>query len=942
MAIHDRLSSPNLPPSASDQKSGLKWSGQFQLVDSSWSPASVSTSSEPKSRHYAKALPPGDKILLPQSALEQILSAAASSASSTHSSSWSTSAQPPAYEDDPRAAYLNGSLSNLYHNPNAIIYGQTSSVNYGLQRQRQRQDLLPHPLTFRIVNPENGRVIYAGIREFSAEEGKIELSSFLRGALGFAKQRPDKENAKNIRNEGEPAAEGADVMEVERDELSQSGGPTLTVHAVQLPKGTSVKLRPLEAGYDPEDWKALLEEHLRSNYTTLTKGEVLEVPSGRQSESFRLVIDSFKPESDGICIVDTDLEVDIEALNEEQARETVNKIAAKALAKDELNETNTSDEIGDEESNVPRRTLDLFKARTDTVSEGRYLDYQLTSWDRTRGVEIQLEMSGDNTGNEIEDELLVSPFGARQRQKPREDQFMRADFSSKWPKKIRFTTKDLDEMMSQQPVEAIWVSVRAGISDVANTEVSEEQNQRIKTPRKTTISVSVLEPEKSRTNTVLQKEEIGQPGDVQCKNCRQWVPEQRLVLHENFCLRNNIACPGCDTVFQKGSAAWERHWHCHLPHHLTPDLLTSINLSPSVRPSFHGSSRASQARHTQLFHIPTKCPACPRENPLPSLVALAHHRTTICPVKNIICQFCHLLVPQGGDPDADAPGPETIVSGLTPHEFEDGARTTDCHLCGRIVRLRDMTSHGSHHELEKKRRVAPRLCRNALCGRTIGDGERGASNSSSANNNIGLCSVCFGPLYVAAYDPDGKALMRRVERRYLSQLLTGCKHAWCVNTYCKTGRANQGPGQNKNQQESKSEHEREREKGQEQTISMKTALPMIKPFLDGLYHTSSSGSEGDKSRQTPLHFCVDEISQRRRSAAELLAVVGTEGTLSESDGGVGSGACSGLNSGSGVRVGRRKRYAMEWWVRALEVKGVDNIEGAAAWLADYAPEVEEG
>ena len=42
-------------------------------------------------------------------------------------------------------------------------------------------------------------------------------------------------------------------------EPSVSTAQSVTVHSKQLPKGTFVKLRPLEAGYDPEDWKALLE-----------------------------------------------------------------------------------------------------------------------------------------------------------------------------------------------------------------------------------------------------------------------------------------------------------------------------------------------------------------------------------------------------------------------------------------------------------------------------------------------------------------------------------------------------------------------------------------------------------------------------------------------------------------------------------------------------------
>ena len=82
--------------------------------------------------------------------------------------------------------------------------------------------------------------------------------------------------------------------------------PRITVHAKQLPKGQYVRLRPLEAGYNPDDWKSLLERQLRESFTTLTNGAFLLV-RGVRGESFRFLIDKFEPEGDGICVVDTDL-----------------------------------------------------------------------------------------------------------------------------------------------------------------------------------------------------------------------------------------------------------------------------------------------------------------------------------------------------------------------------------------------------------------------------------------------------------------------------------------------------------------------------------------------------------------------------------------------------------------------------------------------------------
>lgn len=81
---------------------------------------------------------------------------------------------------------------------------------------------------------------------------------------------------------------------------------------------------------------------------------------------------------------------------------------------------------------------------------------------------------------------------------------------------------------------------------------------------------------------------------------------------------------------------------------------------------------------------------------------------------------------------------------------------------------------------------------------------------------------------------------------------------------------------------------------------MKDALPIVKPFLEGLM-----------GETTPLHFCVDEACQRRRGVAELLAA--------ERD-----------------LLGRR--WGLEWCVAALEAEGGD-VDKARAWLKGWAPVV---
>lgn len=149
-------------------------------------------------------------------------------------------------------------------------------------------------------------------------------------------------------------------------------------------------------------------------------------------------------------------------------------------------------------------------------------------------------------------------------------------------------------------------------------------------------------------------------------------------------------------------------------------------------------------------------------------------------------------------------------------------------------------------------------------------------------NDVGLCSSCFGPLYVSMHDPQNKALRRRIERRYLQQILTGCGKSWCRNEFCKNGRNTLGLDTN---------------------LTTKDALPMIKPFLDGL-------NKGTK-RATPLHFCVDEGSQKRKKLAELLAA---EDRSPASHGG----------------------YNYEWCLGALEAES-GSLDEARQWLKNWAP-----
>ena len=767
----------------------LKWSAQFKLAESAIQLR-------------------GDKIILPPSALEQLLSAATTIVPSA--------SNPQTSPFDP-------------YNP--YTYANEREARENLVERRQQ---LPHPLTFRLVNPSNGRVVYAGIREFSAEEGEVVLSTFLKVALGLAEPRGLKDHEtfhdQNLHN--------GSVANGQND-----GAPRITVHVEELPKGVFVKLRPLEAGYDPEDWKALLEQYLRDNCVTLTKGEILVVQHSK--ESFRFLVDELKPDRDAITLVDTDLEVDIEPLNEDQARETLQRLVQKSRKA-----------AGSKEGSSVGGKVTIDVAEEGQVRPGDYVDYTLDRLDPKQDLEITLVTSDDE--NDLD--LFVTPHGPKLRSRPREDEHVFSDMSTRPTKRIRIQHTN----MALEKAEALWVSIRAYKDELEPPEVPRKYNLLIS---RTLDSHSLADHVNDNNGDTLLS-----PEEERCSNCHQAVPSRTMFLHQNFCLRNNILCTHCNAVFKKSSSEWKNHWHC--PHDKS-----------------HGNTVSSKIKHDTLMHTATVCSSC--DYNAANVPDLAHHRATTCPGKMILCQFCHLQVAQQGPDDQPADSAEVILSGLTPHELSDGARTTECHICQKIIRLRDMSVHLKHHDIQRLSRLRPRVCRNINCGRTIdGVGKSGDIRAQGASNDLGVCDACFGPLHVSMYDPDGKALKRRVERKYLTQFLTGCGQAWCRNEFCKTGRKHLGL------------------LTESQSITSKDALAMIKPVLDNL-----------KDMKVSLGFCTDQASQKRRTLAEMIAAEGSGSS------GKGKGK-EGEVAGSG--------YGLEWCIAALEVASGD-LDKGRSWLKDFAP-----
>lgn len=70
---------------------------------------------------------------------------------------------------------------------------------------------------------------------------------------------------------------------------------------------------------------------------------------------------------------------------------------------------------------------------------------------------------------------------------------------------------------------------------------------------------STAAPSSGSTSSTQPNE--NEPGYQPCTNCGSWIPERTMLLHTNFCLRNNTKCDKCGQVMKKEDTF--NHFHCN-------------------------------------------------------------------------------------------------------------------------------------------------------------------------------------------------------------------------------------------------------------------------------------------------------------------------------------------------------------------------------------------
>jgi ubiquitin fusion degradation protein 1 len=133
---------------------------------------------------------------------------------------------------------------------------------------------ITYPMLFELQSEETELKTHAGVLEFIAEEGRVYLPQWM--------------------------------MET----LAVQPGSLIQVGSIDLPLGLFVKIEPQSTDFlEISDPKAVLENALR-NFSTLTVDDIFQISYNNRIYSIKVLEAKPASDSNSICVVETDLEVD--------------------------------------------------------------------------------------------------------------------------------------------------------------------------------------------------------------------------------------------------------------------------------------------------------------------------------------------------------------------------------------------------------------------------------------------------------------------------------------------------------------------------------------------------------------------------------------------------------------------------------------------------------
>ncbi|KAF9162765.1 hypothetical protein DFQ26_003254 [Actinomortierella ambigua] len=496
------------------------------------------------------------------------------------------------------------------------------------------------------------------------------------------------------------------------DSLQVQEGDQVMIRFAGLPKGVAAKFRPLSAEYlQIVDFRSAFEAYLRSHYTTLSTGMLLTIRQGAGEYPF--VVEELKP-TDAVCITDTDLEVDIEPLEG-----SVGKTAQQHI-KDEA--------------------LRIGQPTKGTVNPHEYQRYKIDLPVRTNGIMVEVDVEEGDLDVLISAKMPVTLTDHTW-----------ADFSSSDVRKLKIAKADQDYTTSLEASSLLHFAIYGRPSAIDDKHpVNYTIQVRFLNNDEETSTLASASDSASATDMEVDIPNKGVEGYAPCQNCGAWIPERTMMLHSNFCERNNTRCDKCGKVMKNDKVA--EHFHCD-----------HCSMAGHIR---------EKHKHMEIYHGWYQC-ACGSYE-IASLPELAHHRRTTCSERYITCRYCHTIVQQG----PPASNTRDRIRGLGAHESYCGDRTIECARCKAKVSLKDVQVHAQNHEYQRQNQALPQFCANQNCVRS----------KATASNALGACQICFGPFWIPTDDPKHQKLIQRLARKYHAQLMSGCGNAWCKNQYCATAR----------------------------------------------------------------------------------------------------------------------------------------------------------
>lgn len=641
------------------------------------------------------------------------------------------------------------------------------------------EESLPHPLIFRVGKDD--RSYYFGVREFSAEEGTVRLPRC------FIEKVFKKE----------------DFLSFEL--------------ADDVPKGKSLTLKPLQFYPQITNWKYYLENRLSRYYTTLSAHDILYMEEN--GTIFELFIEDVGDSANTICIIDTDMILDVIPLNDIMATQQL-----------EFSKFSLTTSL--------ENTKEIKMGETIHLNDMR----PFSSQDYIPSL-FKVDVS------QIHDQDMLNIIIRNSESNPQIDKVFNMDFlvgldkltnmeNFKWSTmeddfEIQY---DLDHNLIENPVKSI--RIRIAESGDLLTKLNQKKGDTENADSYIYIAPFVWEFQANIDLEVVAynsaiadaqySEELSTEEELEkyrCPNCEKEIPKRTRQLHEPFCLRHNIKC-GCGCIFFKQIPP--NHWHCD-----------DCNESKA-----YGSSALLLMKHRKLNHEGYYiCNSCASDKKYAKYIDLvAQHKSSICPEKLHVCRFCHLVVPQG-----EATYQDNFLN-LSHHENECGNKTTECFRCGRILRIKDVSKHLKVHELDKLEKnndikLNFSKCLNENC----------VMITHPSSNALGLCDLCFGPVYISQEDPKNLKLQSRIERKYMLQLTRGCGFTWCSNINCRTYN-----------------------KGKFSKMSHKEIYTYVREELFPFIASPTLPINSDRVTHSPnrLWFCVNEAIQSRTNIANVLLDTG--------------------------------------------------------------------